>query len=723
MKLKKIVAPSLAALSVLGLVACGGGGKPNEAGFVSYDPDKKISIPKGYTSLLNENENPAVDADGYYTVHNAQTGTDTKIKTKKVYKTFYQSELDKEKFNYLVNNWTYNSDVYANMVDGLVENDKYGNIVGGLAYAYKTEEVDEKQVWTFKLRKGVEWVTNNTEETKYEVKADDFVAGLEYVLDPIHGSGTVSIVTNVIDGSADYYKSLADEDETNDLDFAETVGVKAVDDYTVEFTLSKPTPYFLTSLTYSPFLPVCREYLDEIGSDFGASENHILVNGPYRLTTHQQETKLVYTKNAKYWDRAHVYVDTIEQQYYSSSNDLTTTRQWYESGVIDAFSVQAKDTEGFAKYVTGPDNTGSVKNPYDPNCNGVQTIGDSTYIGYFNFVRTTYEYNGLTPKTEAEKSATAKALLNVNFRKAFLYGINPLAYLDGLRGEGNGINYLMRGYTNRDLCSADGKDYADYVEDVYNQKQGTTGEVLAGINRTDGKDPVFNATKAETFLKTAKTELKAAGLSESDFPIKIDVIGDMEAEVQQLEAQEYAALNAIQEGGKAIVEIRSNVPETNDENTDWGSISNNYDFSMWSGWGPDYADPNTFLHTMAIGGDMVEQLGFDGTAATASVEQTVLGAYDELYRKAAAITDGTKLKERYQAFAEAEYALIYEYAIVIPWYTASGYVAQVSKVIPYQVARATYGLSSAKLKNVIVAENALTKEVRTAVRDAWNAGK
>ena len=66
----------------------------------------------------------------------------------------------------------------------------------------------------------------------------------------------------------------------------------------------------------------------------------------------------------------------------------------------------------------------------------------------------------------------------------------------------------------------------------------------------------------------------------------------------------------LEKAGEGIISIQYNVPESADQNTDWGSISNNYDFSMWSGWGPDYADPQTYLNTMAIDGDMVEQLGF-----------------------------------------------------------------------------------------------------------------
>ena len=164
----------------------------------------------------------------------------------------------------------------------------------------------------------------------------------------------------------------------------------------------------------------------------------------------------------------------------------------------------------------------------------------------------------------------------------------------------------MRGYTNRELISWNGKDYADYVDEVFNEKQGTEGITLTGINQ--GGDPIFDIERAKGLFEAAKAELIESGaLTEEDFPIKIDVINDMDVEIA---AYSQAMYDFINEECGDIIKVQFNTPATEDEDTDWGSISNNYDYSMWSGWGPDYADPNTFLHTMCIGGDMVEQLGF-----------------------------------------------------------------------------------------------------------------
>lgn len=682
-----------------------------------YDESKTI-LAEGFTSLANQNANGPIDKDGYYTAGGQ------KFKTKDVYRTIYQTEPDKSFFNYLTNSWTYNSYHYTNMVDGLVENDKYGNVVGALAKGYKVvDNEDGSQTWTFQLKENVLWVKNADGAEYGEVTAEDFVAGLKYVLQPLNASATVGIVTNLIKGSKEYYNSLAD-DKVADLSF-DTVGVKVVSKYQVSYTLYEKTPYFLTNLTYSPFLPVVQKYLNEKGTSFGKTVNDILVNGAFRIPTHIKFSHMEYVKNQKYYDKEHVYVNKVYRKFLPGTATASTTREWFEAGEIDSFTVNAEDKSGYEKYVTGGENgTGTVKNPVNPLANGILSVGDATYIGYFNFDRDTFEYTDATKdKTEAQKAATAKALKNVDFRKGFLYGLEVIEYLKRYN-PADPQEWLMRAYTNRELVSYNGKDYSDYVDDVFNQKQGTTGVSLSGI--LHGSDPIFNSDKAKQHFQAAKTALLAAGLTEADFPIQIDVIASMNPTNRTYEQAEYGALEAAAKdaNGNQIVVINHNIPGSSDQNTKWGSMTQNYDFSLWSGWGPDYADPQTFLHTMIVGGDMVDSLGFGkGTAENKALEQEILGAYTALYEKGAKITDASKLEERYKAFAEAEYALIYEYAIIVPWLTQSGYSPSVARTIPYQAGRASYGLTSDKFKNVVVSSDIMTKELRKAVVDEYENNK
>ncbi|MCK4552123.1 MAG: hypothetical protein KAU02_04325, partial [Tenericutes bacterium] len=652
----------------------------------------------------------AIAADGTYTVAGEV------FNTVDIYQTTYNTEITNSLLNYLTNTWTYNSEHYTNMVDGLVENDQYSNIVGAMAIGYKTVINDDlTQTWTFQLREDVPWVDNATGEVYGVVTAADFVSGIKYVLDPINGSGTASIVYNLLEGAEAYYESLSD-DAIDDLAFS-TVGIEAVSQYEVAYTVKQATPYFLSALTYSPFLPVSSYYLEQIGTDFGASEDFILVNGAFRMTEHIRENLITYTKNELYWDAEHVYVDTVTKRFVPGTSTASTLREWYEAGNIDGFTVSTQDEVGYENYVTGADLTGTVMEPVDGSTNPVLRAAGATYIGYFNFARDVVgaEYNGGLSKTVEEHAATLEALLNVDFRLGFLHGLKVMDMLKWWHEDEPEL-WLMRGYTIRELCAFEGKDYANYVDDVYNEKEGTSGITLTGI--LQGDDPVYDAVKSEAYFATAKAELIAGGLTEADFPIKIDVIGNMNVARQ---AYNLAMFDALEAASAGVVEIQYNIPATDDQDATWGSITMNYDFSIWSGWGPDYADPQTFLHTMVVGGDMVDSLGFDGTNEALEIE--VLGGYTALYDIGAALTDIEDLEARYMAFAEAEYALTYEYAIVIPWLGTNGYSPVVSKAIPNRAGKASYGLTEDKLKNVIVTDAAITQAQRTAVLDDYEANK
>ena len=734
MKMKKLVLAVSSLLAVSALASCSGG---IDADLVDQDYELGAAgtLADGFTSLANQNSNGAIDADGYYTAGGL------KFKTKDLYKTTYVTEPTKDLFNYLTNTWTYNSYHYCNMVDGLVENDKYGNIVGALALGYKTRVNDDgSQTWSFQLRENAEWVNNKTGKKVANVTAEDFVSAAKYVLNPANGAGATGLYTDYVKGAKQYFSDMADPDKKASADFS-TVGVKAASTYVVEYTLTNPTPYFSTVLTYSPFLPVYGPFLQEEGTEFGKTVNDILVNGAFRITEHSPQNLIRYAKNFHYFDRDHVYVKHVERKFVPGTSTPDTTRTWYEAGLIDAFNVSAKDKTGYTNYVLGADSSGSLKNPYDPNCNGIQSYYTATFIGYWNFNRINFEFaDDAITTTVAQRKDTAEALFNKDFRLGFLYGLEATEFAKQL-DPNEPYNYVMRGYTNKELVSADGKDFTDYVNDVYNEKQGTEGVSLIGID--NGSDPVFDEDKAAAHFRAAKVELDKAGVT---YPIQIDMIGDMEVEAHAFEEAMVVALErAATIDGTAMLHINWNVPSSDDQNTRWGSVINNFDFSLWSGWGPDYADPKTFAHTWIIYGDMVEYSGLPSTeealdeefevgeyiparfgtgkAAIEAIQEEILGEYTALYEAADAIVDGSRIVDRYKAFAEAEYNAIYESAIFIPWYTRNGYTASVSKTVPWQAGRASYGLTSDKFKNVVAIEEPINKEQRKAVTDEYNAGK
>lgn len=728
--IKKVALLSLVAL--LGSCSKGGtsttgsssGGEASGDTSTSSQDDKWGTLKEGYTSLANTNPNPTLNADGTYTTA-GQT-----FEIKDTYNTTFATEPTT--YNYLTTQWQYNSLMYSQMVDGLMMNNAKGGLYGGLALGYKTvENEDGTQTWTFQLKEGVYWYKNDG--TKYaEVVADDFIAAMEYVLDPINGSEMSYLPMDIIDGAYDYYYALTDfenGDAAEAPDF-ESVGIKAVDKYTLEYTLKEPTPYFLTCLTYAVYYPVNREWLDDLGTDFGSTYNDILSNGAFLMKSYSEGSTASFIKNTNYYDAEHVYFNNLNFKYVSSTSSIDYQRKLYENGDIDGFNVMSSDKEGYKKYVTGEDGSGTTNNPYDPNCSPVASTDQFCFTGYYNFKRTTYEYpSGTHTKSESEKTATAKAICNKNFRKGFLHGLNVLEYLK-YYNLADPVQRLSRTYTVKGLATdSDGKDYTEYVTDVYNKAQGTSGVKLIGTDLSEAgeTDPIYNANEAKTYFAAAKSELAAQGITDS--VIYIDVIKSMEAEEA---GYQEAMLTSIESASEGWIKINLLEPTSDSQKVKWGEEDLNFDFSMESGWGADYGDPKSFLHTFVLSftdgsenatdiGENLSLCGLSGTSDEKELANTVFKEFTDLYYKGVAYNKNEDYSKRLQAFAEAEYNLIYESALIIPWYTRSGIYDVVSKVIPHQAGTANYGANSDKLSNVVVSKNPITKEQRNAINAAFNA--
>ena len=131
---------------------------------------------------------------------------------------------DPNTLDYIASTRTTTSDITSNLVDGLLENDKYGNFVPSLAEDWTVSE--DGLVYTYKLRKDAKWYTSEGEEYG-AVTAHDFVTGVKHAVE-VKSEG-LFLIQNSIKGLDAYAKG-----ETKDFD---TVGVKALDDYTVQYTL------------------------------------------------------------------------------------------------------------------------------------------------------------------------------------------------------------------------------------------------------------------------------------------------------------------------------------------------------------------------------------------------------------------------------------------------------------------------------------------------------
>ena len=252
--MKRLLAAALALTMVLSLAACGGSSAPAAT------------------------QAPAADA--------APAETAAAVTENAVYRTLYASEVTT--LNYLITSTTNELTVLANVVDGLVEYDSLGNVQPALATDWESNE--DATVWTFHIREGVNWVDKDGKVVA-PVTANDWVSSAQYACDAVNDSDTFYTMSGVIAGADAYYdwtayqmalanavdgtdengnpvKLITNEDGEQEVleevpEFAAAdIGVKAVDDYTLEYTLEAPRAYFLSMVSCGPYMPVYRPFLN-----------------------------------------------------------------------------------------------------------------------------------------------------------------------------------------------------------------------------------------------------------------------------------------------------------------------------------------------------------------------------------------------------------------------------------------------------------------------------
>ena len=142
----------------------------------------------------------------------------------------YVYETEPENLNYITSGKAATHDITGNLIDGLFENDKYGNLIPSLAKDWTVSQ--DGLTYTYKLRDDAKWYDSEGEEYA-DVTAKDFVTGIKYAAD--NKSEMLYIIQDSIKGLNDYVKG-------KNKDFS-AVGIKAVDDHTLQITLNQPESF------------------------------------------------------------------------------------------------------------------------------------------------------------------------------------------------------------------------------------------------------------------------------------------------------------------------------------------------------------------------------------------------------------------------------------------------------------------------------------------------
>jgi len=639
------------------------------------------------------------------------------------FKTTYGT--DPTTFNSVKTNEQPNSMHIANFIDGLVENDTHGRIVPALASSWTSEIIaGDKQKWTFEIR-DTDWVDYNGEVVR-PVIADDWVYAVEQALDPMNASSVVYLIWMFIDGSFEYYDALEAfqaEETATAPDFA-TVGIKAVDADTLEFTLPKAMAYFPTVLTYSVFFPISRAYVQSLGgwdnygviNTPGTAPETLLYNGAFLLQSYTESNSIVYVKNPHYWDAANVSVELINMTFVPEDAGFNWARLKYEAGVIDGFRVVQQDVAGWEKYVEGTAGTGTTEDPAHPSAYTTSgTLYGASYYMSFNFKRPRPLLGTSTALTEAEVDNLEKAMLNKHFRRAFMYGVDKSA-LNAMRTPASPNDWTCNTYTINGLAvDEDGKDYVEYIYEKFAEENDmTVAEAKALIAPGKGGPRNVDLAKAEMVL--AIPELTTAGVT---FPIKAEywfLQNATRAPYYQAVVQSITdTIGTVQYNGSAFNVLTNSIFTTATSTRAFYY----YDYSIQIGsfgWGPDYGDPSTYLNTFQVGGDLTPNLGLDDPV----LAELLLGDYTDMLEAA---DEETVLSERYTLYAEAEYKLVFEDAVLIPFMKpySAGTTVNVTKLQPHTVPQTLYGNSSDKLKFVVVYTRTLTRAEIQYFRDLFAA--
>ncbi|MCD8023732.1 MAG: peptide ABC transporter substrate-binding protein, partial [Lachnospiraceae bacterium] len=598
-----------------------------------------------------------------------------------IYRVLYSSELTT--LNYLITASTAEFAIGANVVDTLIEYDSFGELQPSLATEWVQDE--EANTWTFTIREGQSWVDTNGEVVA-DVTAQDFVDAMKYVLTPEYGSSTAQNLFGVITNAEEYYNGLAGTEGYEEIDFSE-VGVTAVDDYTLVYTLAKEVPYFLSMLTYVCFMPAYGPQLEELGASFGTSAENMYYNGAFYLSSYEPQVELVMTKNPYNWDADNVYLDAIQKTYNAEAE--TIGAEMAKRGEIDYTSLSADIVDAWMADAE----TSSMVSMERPSI-------DYSYFYCLNFNMyalnedyTTEGMEGYSVDEAYEPENWLLAVNNENFRQSIRHAINRLSTYSVETGSYADPSTYMQNTITPVGFATNSETGADYTEET----------ALADIMATDS----YDAELALSYKEAAIEELTAAGAT---FPVKILVkynpsTTNWEDECIVLEQQLESVL------GTDYIDI---TVEAGPSDGFLSAVrrSGNY-MLMLCNWGADYADPETWTDPFyqsvnddgSYGpGSKYSYMANAITGGTASAD--TVAEYFSLVDAARAITSDTSA--RYAAFAEAEAYLI-DHALVIPYgLSVSSFV--VSKLNPWEGQYAAFGVSNQRYKGMQLYDEFISME-------------
>jgi oligopeptide transport system substrate-binding protein len=243
----------------------------------------------------------------------------------------------------------------TNVMEGLTrEVKKDGKVTFELAGAEKMDKNADSTVYKFTIRDS-KWSDGKA------VSAKDYEFSWKRLSDSRVSQDYLSFLEEIgVKGAADCVKADPNNSEAVEKALA-NLGVKALDDKTLEVTLEQPTPAFESALSFKALVPQREDKLKELGDQYGVDYTKMVYNGPFIVSDYAKKSKIVYKKNTEYWDAANIKLETancpiIEEpttavkMFEGQELDMTSTKNINGE---DIQKLKAKADKGEINYMTG----------------------------------------------------------------------------------------------------------------------------------------------------------------------------------------------------------------------------------------------------------------------------------------------------------------------------------------------------------------------------------
>ncbi len=539
---------------------------------------------------------------------------------------------------------TYHADL---TICTLLEYDKYGILQPNLATDWTVS--DDGTVYTFNLRDDINWRTLDG-EVYAKMTAHDFVDTAEWML--------IAENASIINGNLiAVLKNAKEFNEGTVTDFAE-VGIKALDDYTLEYTLTAPTPYFMSMLTYASFYPANGQFREEMGDSYGTSNDTILYSGPYTMSVFEPESRRTYERYDEYYNADAYSLAAIEEVFNKEA--ATIAPEMFLRNEIDEADIT---TDIVDNWVEDPE-------LYDILYN--EPAGPYTYFHAFNFdPRYGEEYN---------PDNWTVAVNNLNFRKSFFHAVDQMSLamtVDPYAPELRLTNtFVLEGFAN-----VNGVDYTEL-------------DALKDISGVE----TFDTAKAVEYKELAMEELADT----VTFPVQVVMpynTGSLPLtnRAQLLKQQLESTL-----GTDYIEVVLVAYPST-------GYSAETRNAGVWSffeaNWGPDYMDPMSVLDPFNCDIAVGQRYG-RVILAEEGLDENGEATFQNMLNEANA--EVLDLEARYNLFAEAERYLI-DNAYAVPFYRY-GYDYYVSRLDPFSGFHSMSGQTREKYAGKVLLDRPYTRE-------------